>query len=47
MKRFLIFTILFPPLALVVFTKCSRNFTEAGNGMNLPELRVLLDRSLD
>jgi hypothetical protein len=30
-----------------ILQECSRNFTAAGNGMNLPELRALLDRSLD
>jgi hypothetical protein len=30
-----------------VLQECSRYFTAAGNGMNLPELRALLDRTLD
>lgn len=30
-----------------VLQECSRYFTVAGNGINLPELRALLDRTLD
>jgi hypothetical protein len=30
-----------------ILQECSRYFTAAGNGMNLPELRALLDRALD
>jgi L-glutamine:2-deoxy-scyllo-inosose/3-amino-2,3-dideoxy-scyllo-inosose aminotransferase len=30
-----------------VLQECSRYFVAAGNGMNLPELRALLDRTLD
>jgi hypothetical protein len=41
-------TFVLPPAQIrSVLQECSRYFTAAGNGMNLPELRALLDRTLD